>query len=68
MVLDRAVAHTSDTEGSVSWGGAFGTIFWIDPKEELIGIMLTQIRPYTHLGLRENFHNVVNQAIIELRK
>ncbi len=65
VVLDSAVANTSDTEGSVSWGGAFGTIFWIDPKEELIGIMLTQIRPYTHLGLRENFHNVVNQAIID---
>ena len=65
VVLDSAVANTSDTEGSVSWGGAFGTIFWIDPEEELIGIMLTQIRPYTHLGLRENFHNVVNQAIID---
>ncbi len=65
VVLDSAVANTSDTEGSVSWGGAFGTIFWIDPEEELIAIMLTQIRPYTHLGLRENFHNVVNQAIID---
>ena len=65
VVLDSAVANTSDTEGSVSWGGAFGTIFWIDPEEELIAIMLTQIRPYTHLGQRQNFHNVVNQAIID---
>lgn len=65
VVLDRAVAHTSDTEGSVSWGGAFGTLFWIDPEEELVAIILTQMRPYNHIRLREGFHNVVNQAIID---
>ncbi|MDP2126179.1 MAG: serine hydrolase domain-containing protein [Pseudohongiella sp.] len=65
VVLDRAVAHTSDTEGSVSWGGAFGTLFWIDPEEELVAIILTQIRPYSHISLREGFHNVVNQAIVD---
>lgn len=65
VVLDRAVAHTSDTEGSVSWGGAFGTLFWVDPDEELVAIILTQIRPYSHIRLREGFHNVVNQAIVD---
>lgn len=65
VVLDRAVAHTSDSEGSVSWGGAFGTLFWIDPEEELVAIILTQIRPYSHIKIREGFHNVVNQAIID---
>jgi len=65
VVMDRAVAHTSDTEGSVSWGGAFGTLFWIDPEEELVAIILTQIRPYSHIRLREGFHNVVNQAIVD---
>ena len=65
VVLDRAVAHTSDSEGSVSWGGAFGTLFWIDPAEELVAIVLTQIRPYSHIRIREGFHNVVNQAIVD---
>lgn len=65
VVLDRAVAHTSDSEGSVSWGGAFGTLFWIDPEEELVAIVLTQIRPYSHIRIREGFHNVVNQAIVD---
>ncbi len=65
VVLDRAVAHTSDSEGSAYWGGAFGTIFWIDPEEELVAILMKQVRPYTHLSVRENFHNVVNQAIID---
>ncbi|MBC52630.1 MAG: serine hydrolase [Gammaproteobacteria bacterium] len=65
VVLDRAEAYTSDSEGSVSWGGAFGTLFWIDPAEELVAIVLTQIRPYSHIRIREGFHNVVNQAIVD---
>lgn len=31
--------------GAYSWGGAFGTLFWIDPKNELIGIVMTQSFP-----------------------
>ncbi len=65
VVLDRAVAQTSDSEGSAYWGGAFGTIFWVDPQEDLAAVLLTQIRPYNHLGIRQNFHNVVNQAIVD---
>jgi CubicO group peptidase (beta-lactamase class C family) len=31
--------------GSFGWDGAFGTSFWIDPSERLIGILMTQRRP-----------------------
>ncbi len=31
--------------GSYSWGGAFGTFFWIDPKNDVIGIFMTQMFP-----------------------
>jgi len=33
------------SEGTFSWGGAASTIFWIDPKEEMIGIFMVQISP-----------------------
>lgn len=65
VVLDSAVANTTDTEGSVYWGGAFCTIFWIDPEEDLVAIMLAQLRPYTHINIRADFHNVVNGAIVD---
>jgi len=32
--------------GTYGWGGAFCTYFWVDPREELIGIVMTQVRPY----------------------
>ena len=31
--------------GTYSWGGAFGTFFWIDPKNEVIGVFMTQMFP-----------------------
>jgi CubicO group peptidase (beta-lactamase class C family) len=31
--------------GCFGWDGAFGTSWWVDPKEELVGILMTQRRP-----------------------
>jgi CubicO group peptidase (beta-lactamase class C family) len=35
----------SATPGSFGWDGAFGTSWHVDPKEELVGILMTQRRP-----------------------
>jgi CubicO group peptidase (beta-lactamase class C family) len=51
--------------GSYSWGGAYCTFPWADPKEKLIGIMMTQVRPYGHLNIRQEYVGLVNQAIID---
>ena len=65
IVLDRGAAATPLSEGSAYWGGAYCTISWIDPKEEIVGILLTQVRPYTHLNLRKDFQVLTYQAITE---
>lgn len=31
--------------GTYMWAGAFGTWFWIDPKNQLIGVFMTQVSP-----------------------
>jgi len=51
--------------GAISWAGIYNTFFWIDPREELIGILMTQTSPYGHLSLRERFKSLVYQAIID---
>lgn len=51
--------------GSYSWGGAYCTFPWVDPREKLIGIMMTQVRPYGHLNIRPEYVSLVNQAIID---
>ena len=34
--------------GQYYWSGAFCTYFFIDPKEDLIAILMTQTNPYTN--------------------
>ena len=50
--------------GAYRWGGFFGTVFWVDPKEELIGILMTQLYPSTS-DFREKFRIMTYQAIVE---
>jgi CubicO group peptidase (beta-lactamase class C family) len=52
-----------DPVGTFGWGGAYYTDFWVDPKHELIGIMLTQLDPSVHLTLRDEFHRLVNESL-----
>jgi len=51
--------------GTYSWGGLFNTYFWVDPREKLIGIMMTQIYPSNHLSVREDFKRAVYAAIAD---
>ena len=39
---DKEPKDTPESIGSYSWGGAAGTLFWIDPEKELIGLLMTQ--------------------------
>ena len=65
VILDRGKAGTPLSEGSGYWGGAYCTISWVDPEQELIGILMTQVRPYTHLNIRQDFQVMTYQAIVE---
>ena len=49
--------------GSFSWGGIFNTYFWADPEKEIVGILLTQLYPYDHLTLREDFKRLTYDAL-----
>jgi CubicO group peptidase (beta-lactamase class C family) len=65
VVEDRGEAATPLSEGSAYWGGAYCTISWIDRDQELIGILMTQVRPYNHLNIRQDFQVLTHQAVIK---
>lgn len=50
------------TEGSFGWGGAFGSLYWIDPKEELIAHLVIQ-KLGDYAQLRYDFINTVYRAL-----
>ena len=45
MGVVTARTDASGVPGSFGWDGAFGTSWHVDPKEELVGILMTQRRP-----------------------
>jgi CubicO group peptidase (beta-lactamase class C family) len=51
------------SEGSFSWGGYFGTIYWADPKEKLVCLMFIQQSPLRHLEIQDKFRVLVYQAL-----
>jgi CubicO group peptidase (beta-lactamase class C family) len=52
------------SSGSFGWGGAYGTNFWIDPQEKLIGVLMIQMQGGS-AETRRDFQTAVMQAIVE---
>ena len=52
------------SEGAYYWSGFFNTTFWVDPKEQLLGILMTQIFPSAS-DIQERFRIMAYQSIVE---
>ena len=65
VVVDRGAAATPLSEGAGYWGGAFCTISWLDPEQELVAVLMTQVRPYTHINIRQDFQVLTYQALVD---
>lgn len=65
VLTDPSKSPDALSPGTFTWGGADGTLFWIDPVEQLIGIMMIQISPYNHFNIRPLFSVAVAQAITD---
>ena len=61
VVTDPVALNSFLTEGSFGWSGAFGTHFWVDRKEKLIAIAMTQT---SNQEFRRDFENMVMQAVV----
>jgi CubicO group peptidase (beta-lactamase class C family) len=61
VVNDPVARNSFLSEGSLGWSGAFGTHFWVDRKEKLIAIAMTQTSNQEFL---RDFENMVMQAVV----
>ncbi len=64
VITDPAANQRIGSVGTYDWSGMASTAFFIDPKEHLIGIIMTQKLP-TDLRLMDEFRTIVYQAIVE---
>lgn len=64
VVSNPIAAGYRVSPGSYGWDGAFGTHFWIDPKEKLVGILMIQT-DNPNRQLDRDFESAVMQSIVE---
>ena len=68
ILTEKVKEQTKDPAGvgSYAWGGAFGTYFWVDPKNELIGVFMTQVSPPDFM-LLQNVKRLTYEAMTETK-
>ena len=65
VVTDPGLTGIPMSKGTFSWSGAATTHFWVDPKEELVGLILTQLLPAETYPMRHLMQQLTYQAIVD---
>jgi CubicO group peptidase (beta-lactamase class C family) len=65
VIIDPAKYKVLSSQGSYAWGGAASTAFWVDPREELTALFLTQLLPSSTHPIRPQLHQLVYQALVD---
>lgn len=49
------------SQGEFGWGGAYGTFFWADPKEELAVVYMS----HTHGPVRAHYRQLLKALVLQ---
>jgi CubicO group peptidase (beta-lactamase class C family) len=63
VLLDPANSTNWGNTGLYSWGGAYGSAYWIDPKSGLVSVYMVQLQPNPGLDLAERLRTMVFAAL-----
>jgi CubicO group peptidase (beta-lactamase class C family) len=65
VVIDLGATQNEGSAGAYGWGGIYGTSFWVDPKERIVGVLMAQRFPSSGLGWADQFQALAYQALVE---
>lgn len=63
IVTEKSSGESPSQAGTFSWGGAFATSYWADPKERMIVIFYRQMLAPSHGELSDKFRVLAYQAL-----
>ncbi|WP_121812031.1 serine hydrolase domain-containing protein [Mucilaginibacter kameinonensis] len=63
LTSQNSSAKLGISEGSFAWGGFYGTLYWVDPKEHLVCLLFVQNWPFPHNQIQDKFRAMVYQAL-----
>lgn len=61
---DRYGAKGMDSVGAFGWGGAYGSVYRVDPEARLVIVLMLQLMPNT-TDVRDKFMTLVHQALVD---
>jgi len=62
VVTNHAARGTMLSDGTYGWSGAQGTHFFVDPKEQLVGVLMVQT---SNQEVNRDFEDLVAQSIVD---
>ena len=62
---DPAASGLPGSVGEFAWAGAYHSVYWADPKEDMVVVYLTQIIPAINLDDQQKVRSLVYQAIVD---
>lgn len=65
VLLDPGRAGQIGNPGRFGWGGAYGSNYWVDPKDGIVCVFMTQLLPNPGIDLPERLRNLVYQAVVQ---
>jgi CubicO group peptidase (beta-lactamase class C family) len=60
---EEGSTKTPTNAGTYSWGGAFSTSYWVDPKEKIVLLFYRQLQNSTHGDVVDKFKALTYQAL-----
>ncbi|MBC8492316.1 MAG: serine hydrolase, partial [Chloroflexi bacterium] len=65
VMMDVAQSGMMGSVGLHGWGGWANTHFWVDPQEQLIGLLMLQYIPSGTYPVTTDFRTLVYQALVD---
>jgi CubicO group peptidase (beta-lactamase class C family) len=65
VLEDLGERGTPGSVGEFGWGGAYHTTYWVDPREELVVVHLTQLVPSGDVDDQQKVRALIYQAIVD---
>jgi CubicO group peptidase (beta-lactamase class C family) len=63
--VEPGLATSPGSVGDYNWAGAGGTYFWVDPKEQLVAVLMAQTPGAIRTYYRVLFRDLVYQALVD---
>jgi CubicO group peptidase (beta-lactamase class C family) len=65
VVKDLGLRGQPGSVGEYGWGGAYHSVYWVDPQEQLVVVYFTQLLPSTGMDDHAKLRALVYQAIVD---